>query len=60
MPFSELLGQDTAKATLVRALEGGRVHHAYRFEGPDGVGKELAAFALAQSLVCERGPPRLW
>jgi DNA polymerase-3 subunit delta' len=56
MPFSELLGQDTAKATLVRALERGRVHHAYRFEGPDGVGKELAAFALAQSLVCERGP----
>jgi DNA polymerase-3 subunit delta' len=55
MPFSELLGQDTAKATLLRALESGRVHHAYRFEGPEGVGKELAAFALAQSLVCERG-----
>jgi DNA polymerase-3 subunit delta' len=56
MPFSDLLGQDTAKATLVRALESGRVHHAYRFEGPEGVGKELAAFALAQALVCERGP----
>lgn len=56
MPFSELLGQDTAKATLLRALESGRVHHAYRFEGPEGVGKELAAFSLAQALVCERGP----
>jgi DNA polymerase III subunit delta' len=32
------------------------VHHAYRFEGPEGVGKERAAFALAQSLVCEQGP----
>jgi hypothetical protein len=30
------------------------VHHAYRFEGPEGVGKEMAAFALAQALVCER------
>jgi DNA polymerase-3 subunit delta' len=30
------------------------VHHAYRFEGPDGVGKEAAAFALAQALLCER------
>jgi DNA polymerase III subunit delta' len=39
----------------VRALESGRVHHAYRFEGPTGVGKEMAAFALAQSLVCTKG-----
>jgi DNA polymerase-3 subunit delta' len=29
------------------------VHHAYRFEGPEGVGKELTAMALAQALVCE-------
>jgi DNA polymerase-3 subunit delta' len=53
--FSDLLGQDAAVATLERALAAGRVHHAYRFEGPPGVGKELAAFALAQTLVCERG-----
>ncbi len=56
MPFADVLGQEPAVATLTRALESGRVHHAYRFEGPDGVGKELCAFALAQSLVCERGP----
>ena len=55
MAFADLLGQDPAVATLKRALALGRVHHAYRFEGPSGVGKELAAFALAQALVCERG-----
>jgi DNA polymerase-3 subunit delta' len=53
--FSKVLGQESAVATLERALAIGRVHHAYRFEGPPGVGKELAAFALAQALVCERG-----
>ena len=55
MPFSQILGQDEAIRTLVRALQSGRVHHAYRFEGPDGVGKEMAAFALAQALVCTAG-----
>jgi len=49
--------QPTAVATLERALSTGRVHHAYLFDGPDGVGKELAAFGLAQALVCERGAP---
>jgi DNA polymerase-3 subunit delta' len=53
--FSQVLGQEPAVTTLERAFAGGRVHHAYRFEGPPGVGKELAAFALAQALVCERG-----
>jgi DNA polymerase III subunit delta' len=57
VPFSHILAQDTAIGTLVRALRSGRVHHAYRFEGPDGVGKELAAFALAQALVCTGGDP---
>jgi DNA polymerase-3 subunit delta' len=46
--------QDTAVDTLRRALAQGRVHHALLFDGPSGVGKELAAFGLAQSLVCER------
>jgi DNA polymerase-3 subunit delta' len=49
--------QPTAVATLERALASGRVHHAYLFDGPDGVGKERAAFGLAQALVCERRPP---
>jgi DNA polymerase-3 subunit delta' len=52
VPFDAILGQEPAVQTLRRALDSGRVHHAYRFEGPDGVGKELAAFALAEALIC--------
>lgn len=54
MGLDHLLGQDVAVATLERALRSGRAHHCYRFEGPDGVGKETAAFALARALLCER------
>lgn len=54
MPFTDILGQPTAIDTLTRAMKSGKVHHAYRFEGPDGVGKEKAAFALAQCLECEK------
>ncbi len=56
MSFATLLGQPTARAILERALTVGRVHHAYRFQGPLGVGKETAAFLFAQALLCELGP----
>lgn len=49
-----VLGQEPAVATLRRALAADKVHHAYVFDGPDGVGKETAAFGLAQALLCER------
>ena len=52
--LSQVRAQPTALRTIDWALESGRIHHAYLFVGPDGVGKELAAFGLAQALVCER------
>jgi DNA polymerase-3 subunit delta' len=55
--LSSVVGQVIAIDTLRRALASDHVHHAYMFEGPDGVGKELAAFGLAQALVCERRGP---
>jgi DNA polymerase III subunit delta' len=55
--FDTIEAQDPAVETLKRALHAGRVHHAYRFEGPDGVGKEKTAFALAQALLCENPSP---
>ncbi len=57
MTLAHLIGQDEARDMLSRALGAGRVHHAYRFEGPRGVGKELAAFGLAQALLCTGGAP---
>jgi DNA polymerase-3 subunit delta' len=50
--FESILGQPAAVQTLERALANDRVHHAYRFEGPSGVGKKKTAVALAQSLLC--------
>jgi DNA polymerase III subunit delta' len=55
--LTTLRGQPMARATLTRGLASGRLHHALLFDGPDGVGKRLAAFGLAQALVCERREP---
>ena len=57
MPFDHVLGQQTAVETLTRALRSGLVHHAYRFEGMAGVGKELVAIAFAQALLCTSNDP---
>lgn len=57
MGLDAVLGQGGAVTTLELALRSGRRHHAYRFEGPAGVGKELAAFRFAQALVCEAPTP---
>jgi DNA polymerase-3 subunit delta' len=51
--FEEIRGQETAIATLRRAIRGEKVPHAYLFTGPAGVGKALAARALAMALNCE-------
>lgn len=52
--FEGVHGQDTAVQTLTRALTTARAHHAYRFEGPAGVGKELTAIRFARAMMCER------
>lgn len=50
--FSSIAGQRAAVRTLTQALASGRIHHAYRFEGPSGVGKKRTALAFAQALLC--------
>ncbi len=57
MTLADVRGQASAMETLSRAISGGRIHHAYRFEGPEGVGKGIAALGLAQALLCEGGDP---
>lgn len=58
MQLSAVLHQPRAITILRRALRSARPHHAYLFDGPDGVGKELAAAALAARYLCDAdGPP---
>jgi DNA polymerase-3 subunit delta' len=54
--LGDLIGQDLARAALERAIAGGRVAHAYVFEGPPGVGKRSAALGLAMALDCPVAP----
>jgi DNA polymerase-3 subunit delta' len=54
--LAAIVGQDRAVARLRTALAGGRAHHAYLFDGPDGVGKRTTAVAFAQAANCERDP----
>jgi DNA polymerase III subunit delta' len=44
-------GQDETFAKLDRALESGRLAHAYLFLGPRGTGKTRTALAFAQTLL---------
>ncbi len=53
MRLSDVLGQDRALSILRRGLRSGRTPHAYLLAGPDGVGKERAARALAARFLCE-------
>ncbi len=49
--LSDILGQDRAVAALRSSLGAGRVHHAWVFHGPSGVGKMTTARAFAATLL---------
>lgn len=50
--MDEILGQSRAIDVLQAALQSGRVHHAFVFHGPAGVGKFTTAKAFARVLLC--------
>ena len=54
--FDEVVGQQAVTQTLRNALGSGRLHQAFVFAGPRGVGKTTTARLLARALNCVNGP----
>ncbi len=50
--FADIRGHQRTLSVLRRSVASERVHHAYLFSGPDGVGKRLAAQAFAALVNC--------
>ncbi|MFA4873092.1 MAG: DNA polymerase III subunit gamma/tau [Patescibacteria group bacterium] len=52
--FSELIGQDMIRDTLLSEVANKMLAHAYLFTGPRGLGKTSTARILAAAVNCER------
>lgn len=50
--FDEVVGQDHITRTLKKAVESGRLSHAYLLSGPRGCGKTSTARILAKVINC--------
>jgi DNA polymerase-3 subunit delta' len=46
-----LIGHEAAEASLLDAMAGGRLHHAWLITGPEGVGKATLAYRFARRLL---------
>lgn len=52
MNFSNLIGQESLRSTLVRLLKEDRLSHAVLLAGPSGSGKQTWGLALAKAILC--------
>ncbi|MDP2624831.1 MAG: DNA polymerase III subunit gamma/tau [Candidatus Peregrinibacteria bacterium] len=50
--FENLVGQEAIQKTLLNAIKGGHLSHAYLFCGPRGTGKTSTARLVAKAINC--------
>ena len=53
MSFADIIGHQKQLGILRAGLASERLHHAYLFVGPEGVGKRTIATALAKAIHCQ-------
>lgn len=52
MYYSDIVGQNETKRSLINSVKNDNVSHCYIFEGPKGMGKYELSLVFAQSLFC--------
>ncbi len=52
--FPRLIGNESTKSRIGRAIEEGRAAHAFLIGGPSGSGKNVLATEIAAAINCER------
>ncbi|AUW96161.1 DNA polymerase III subunit gamma/tau [Streptococcus pluranimalium] len=50
--FDDMVGQTVISTTLKKAVDSGKISHAYLFSGPRGTGKTSAAKIFAKAMNC--------
>lgn len=58
MAFDRVIGQHRVKSFFQKALENGRISHAYLLIGERGVGKEAMALEFSKALFCSHSENR--
>ena len=56
--FDDILGHDSIKQHMKKAIESRKISHAYILAGEAGMGKKSLARAFALTLMCEEGGSR--
>lgn len=53
MDFNEIIGHEKAIKVLKKSFKNKTISHSYLFEGEEGIGKKMVAYAFSKTLLCK-------